>query len=159
NPPVVSSVTISPNPAQTNTSVTASTTFTDPDAGETYTATVNWGDPNHAADSCNVTPPNGSTPGSVSCPRSAGYSTANVWPVISTVNDGTAQTTSDITYASVFNPTASSIFTAGEHFDNPSTASPSTTGRIKFGLSYKYQGGIATGDKAFTMDFNAASIH
>jgi hypothetical protein len=159
NPPQLGTPSITPNPVQINTSVTATTTFTDPDSGQTHTATANWGDGTNTATSCSVTEPNGSTPGSVNCPLSSGYSAANVYPVTITVSDGTAQTTSVVTYASAYNPTQSSIFSAGSSYSNPSTASPGTSGNVRFGLAYKYQGGMATGDRQFTLDFNAASLH
>jgi hypothetical protein len=159
-PPQVGTVTISPNPVQINTSVTASANFTDPDTGDTHTATADFGDGTHTNVTCSsVTEPSGSTPGSVSCTLSSGYTAANVYPVTITVSDGTTSTTSAISYASVYNPTQSSIFTAGQRFSNPSTASPSTSGNVIFGLSYKYQGGMPTGVRQFSMDFNTANIH
>jgi len=159
NPPVVGTVTVTPNPVQINTAVTASATFTDPDAGETYTATANWGDGINTATTCSVTAPSGSTPGSASCPLSSGYSAANVYPVTITVSDGSLTGTSPTAYASVYNPTQSSLFTAGERFSNPSTASPNTSGNVTFGLSYKYQGTMPSGVRSFSMDFNAANLH
>lgn len=158
-PPSVGTVIISPNPAQINSSVAAITTFTDSDTGQTHTATANWGDGTNTSTSCSVTEPNGSTPGSVNCPFSSGYAAANVYPITITVSDGISQTTSAVTYESVFDPTQSSIFSAGEKYDNPPTANPSTSGSVKFGLTYKYKGGTANGNRAFTMDFNEANIH
>jgi len=158
-PPQVGAVTVSPNPALINASVTATTTFTDPDLGQTHFATANWGDNINTATTCSVTEPNGSTPGSVNCPFT-GYTAANVYPVTISVSDGIASPTiSQITYESVYNPTQSNIFSAGEKYSNPSTANPSTAGNVKFGLTYKYQGGTANSNRAFTMDFNNASLH
>jgi hypothetical protein len=156
--PNVTSITITPNPVRINSMVTATTTFTDTDAGQSHTATANWGDGINTATSCFVTEP-GSTSGSISCPLSTGYAAADVYPVTITVSDGTVQTTSPVTYAYVYNPTQASIFSAGSRYNNPSSASPSTSGTVRFGLSYKYKGGIATGGKAFTMDFNGANFH
>jgi hypothetical protein len=42
--PNVGAVTVNPNPVQINTSVTATTTFTDGDTTDTHTAKVDWGD-------------------------------------------------------------------------------------------------------------------
>ena len=156
--PQVGTVTVSPNPVQINTSVTASANFTDADSGDTHTATANWGD-NTSATSCTITEPNGATPGSASCPRPSGYPTANVYPVTITVSDGTASGTSPVEYASVYNPTQQGIFTAGHRYSNPATANPSTSGNVTFGLSYKYQGTMPTGVREFSLDFNAANIH
>ncbi len=156
--PQVGTVTVSPNPVQINTSVTASANFTDADSGDTHTATANWGD-NTSATSCTITEPNGATPGSASCPRPSGYPTANVYSVTITVSDGTASGTSPVEYASVYNPTQQGIFTAGHRYSNPATANPSTSGNVTFGLSYKYQGTMPTGVREFSLDFHAASIH
>lgn len=157
--PIVGTVTVSQNPVQINTSVTATATFIDPDAGQIHTATANWGDGINTATSCSLTEPNGSTPGSVNC-QFSGYSVANVYPVTISVSDGIAQpVTSPVSYASVFNPTQSSIFSAGEKFSNPSSANPSTSGTVKFGLTYKYKGGTANSNRAFSMDFKNAGLH
>ncbi len=157
-PPIESSVTVTPNPVQINTLVNATTTFTDPDAGQTHTATANWGDGTNTVTTCSVTEPSGNTPGSINCPFS-GYLAANVYPVTITVSDGTAQTTSAVTYASVFDPIQNSIFSAGERYSNPSSATPNTQGGVKFGLTYKYNGGTANQNRAFKLDFNAANLH
>jgi hypothetical protein len=156
--PTPGAITISPNPVQINTSVTATGTFTDPGVLDTHTATAQWGD-GSSDTSCTVTEPNGSTPGSASCPRPSGYAAANVYPVTIKVSDGTDTGTSPVDYASVYSPTAQGLFSAGQRFSNPGTASPSTSGNVTFGLSYKYQGTMPTSDRQFSMDFNAANLH
>jgi len=156
--PTPGAVTLSPDPVQINTQVTATANFTDPGVLDTHTATAKWGD-GSSDTSCTVTETNGS--GSVSCPRPSGYSSANVYPVTITVSDGTASGTSPVTYASVYNPTAQGLFTAGQHFSSPAGADPSnpnTTGNVQFGLSYKYQGTMPASDRQFTMNFKADNL-
>jgi len=156
--PVVGAVSLSPNPVQINTSITATTTFTDADTGDTHTATIDWGDLS-GSHLCNVTETNGS--GSVSCSLPSGYASANVYPVAITVSDGSASGTSPTTYASVYNPTQQGIFTAGQHYSSPAGAYPqnsSLTGTVQFGLSYKYQGTVPTSNREFTMNFKAANL-
>ena len=156
NPPTVNSITVSPNPVQVNTAITVSASFTDADVSDTHTATANWGD---TTTSCTVTETNGS--GSVSCPRSSGYSAANVYPVSVTVSDGSASGTSPVEYASVYNPTAQGLFSGAHKFTSPAGAyaqNTSLTGDVTFGLSYKYQGTIPVGDKQFTMNFKNANL-
>jgi len=154
--PIVGTVTVSPNPVQTSTSVTATATFTDTNTEDTHTATVDWGD-GSSPTSCSVT----ESTGAVSCTRSSGYSTANVYSVTVTVSDGTLTGTSPVTFVSVYNPTQSSIFTAGQRYTSAAGAyrpNTSLTGNVTFGLSYKYQGTMPVGVRAFTMDFNAANL-
>jgi len=157
--PTPGAITISPNPVQINTSVSATANFTDPGVLDTHTATINWGDGVNTNQPCSVTEPSGSTPGTVTCALSSGYASANVYPVSITVSDGTASGTSPTAYASVYNPTQQGIFSAGQRFSNPATAYPSTSGNVTFGLSYKYQGSMPTGVRQFSMDFNAANLH
>ncbi len=157
--PTPGTVTVAPNPVQINTSVTASATFTDPDVLDTHTATIDWGDQT-GTHPCMVTESNGS--GSVSCSLLTGYASANVYPVVIYVSDGTASGTSPIAYASVYDPTNSSVFSAGQLFSSPAgayTANASLTGTVLFGLSYKYQGIMPSGLRTFSMDFNQANLH
>jgi hypothetical protein len=156
--PQVGAVTISPNPVQINTSITASANFTDADTGDTHTASIDWGDLT-GSHPCTVTESNGS--GSVSCSLSSGYASANVYPVTITVSDGTASGVSPVAYASVYNPTSQGLFSAGQRFSSPAGADPSNpnvTGNVQFGLAYKYQGTMPVGDRQFTMNFKADNL-
>src|SRR5258706_9763674 len=64
-------------------------------------------------------------------------------------------------YVSVYSPTSQGLFTAGQHFSSPAGAfsqNPSLTGNVTFGLAYKYQGTMPTGNRQFTMNFKAANL-
>jgi len=156
SPAVVGSISVTPNPIQTNTSTTASASFTYADTTDTHTATWNWGDGNTTTGT--VTETNGS--GSVS--DSHTYSAADVYTVTLTVTDiAGASSSSTFQYVSVYNPTSQGLFSAGQKYTSPAgayTANTSLTGTVKFGLSYKYQGTMPTGDRQFTMNFNAANL-
>jgi YVTN family beta-propeller protein len=155
--PSVGTITASPNPVTVNTTVTSSANFTDANTSDTHTATADWGDGSNPQP-CTVTESNGS--GVVSCTYQ--YATANVYPMTITVSDGTLSGSSPVEYISVYNPTQQSIFTAGQRFTSPAGAYPqnsSLTGNVMFGLSYKYQGTVPTGNRQFSMDFNAATFH
>lgn len=159
--PVVSAITAPTSPAQVNTSVSTSATFTDGDTTDTHNNSGtywDWGDTTTSQGT--VTEPNGSTPGSVT--GSHTYTSAGVYTVKLTVtdNDG-ASGSSTYQYVSIYNPTSQGLFSAGQHFSSSAGAYPansSLTGTVKFGLSYKYQGTMPVGDKQFTMNFNAANL-
>jgi uncharacterized delta-60 repeat protein len=154
--PTVGTITVSPNPLQVNSAITASANFTDPGVLDTHTATWNWGDGNTTTGT--VTETNGS--GSVS--DSHTYATADVYTITLTVTDkDNGQGTQTFQYVSVFNPTAQGLFSAGQHFTSPAGAYPqnsSLTGNVVFGLAYKYQGTEPVGDRQFSMNFKAANL-
>jgi PKD repeat protein len=154
--PSVGPISVSPNPAQVNTAITAQAAFTDADTSDTHTARWDWGDGTTSPGT--VTESNGS--GSIS--DSHVYTATGVYTVTLTVTDNAgASGTSTFQYASVYNPTAQGLFSAGSHFSSPMGAyaqSPSLTGTVKFGLSYKYQGTMPVGDKQFVMNFQDANL-
>lgn len=160
--PVVSAITAPTSPAQINTLVSTSATFTDGDTTDTHNNSGtywDWGDTTTSQGS--VTEPNGSTPGSVT--GSHTYTAAGVYTVklFVTDNDG-ASGASTFQYISVYNPTNQGLFSVGQHFSSPAgayAANSSLTGTVRFGLSYKYQGTMPTSDKQFSLDFNAANLH
>ena len=151
--PTIGAITVSPNPVQINSPITASANFTDPDTTSTHTASWDWGD--------RSTPTNGTvteTNGSGSVSDSHTYTTAGVYTITLTVGQETAQ----YQYVSVYNPTAQGLFSAGQKYTSPAgayAANTSLTGNVKFGLSYKYQGTVPTGVRQFSMDFNQANFH
>ena len=155
--PTVGAITVSTNPVQVNTAITASAPFTDLDTTDTHTASWNWGDGNTTTGT--VTESNGS--GSVS--DSHTYTSAGVYmlTLIVTDNHG-ASGQATYQYVSVYNPTAQGLFSAGQKYTSPSgayAANTSLTGDVKFGLSYKYQGSVPVGNRQFSMDFNVANFH
>jgi PKD repeat protein len=150
-------ISASVNPIQVNTSTTASANFTDPGVLDTHTASWNWGDGNTTTGT--VTETNGS--GSVS--DSHTYTSAGVYPITLTVTDKDGGTgTQTFQYLSVYNPTPQGLFSAGQKYTSPAGAylqNTSLTGTVHFGLSYKYQGTVPTGNRQFSLDFNAANLH
>jgi hypothetical protein len=153
----IGTINVSANPIQVNSLLTAGATFTDPGILDTHTATWNWGD--GAITPATVLESNGS--GSVL--DSHVYKTAGVYQIILTIKDDDGATNDQtFQYLSVYNPTAQGLFSAGQKFTSPAGAysqTPSLTGSVKFGLSYKYQGTVPTGNRAFSMDFNSANLH
>ncbi len=153
-PPVVGAITAPTAPVVVNTQVNASANFTDGNPGDTHTAVWNWGD--GMTSPGNVTESNGT--GSVA--GSHVYIATGVYTVTLTVTDNSnASGTSVFKYISVYNPTPQGLFSGGSHFQSPAgayTANPSLTGQVKFGVTAKYQNGVATGN--VSMNFKAANF-
>jgi hypothetical protein len=133
-----------------NTSLTASALYTDPGVLDTHTATWNWGDGNTTTGT--VTESNGS--GSIL--NSYTYTATGVYTITLTVTDKDGGVgTSIFNYVTVY--ASNSSFVGGNSYDNPSGASPSTTGKIKFGVSAKYNNSeVLTAN--IKMNFKNASI-
>ena len=148
--PTPGAITAPSSPVQVNTAMTASANFTDPGVLDTHTASWNWGDGNTTTGT--VTETNGS--GSVS--NNHTYTATGVYTITLTVTDKDGGVgTSTFQYVSVYD--SNSSFAGGRSFDNPSTASPSTTGKVTFGISAKYNNSnVLTGNAK--MNFKAASL-
>lgn len=148
--PTVGAITAPSSPVLINTTMSASASFTDPGVLDTHTASWNWGDGTTTTGT--VTENNGS--GAVS--NNHTYSTTGVYTITLTVTDKDGgQGVSKFQYVSVYDATSS--FAGGRSFDNPSNASPTTTGKVSFGISAKYNSSnILTG--TVKMNFKAASL-
>jgi large repetitive protein len=153
--PQVDPITVSVNPVQINTPVTASSSFTDP-AGTPdapYTVEWDWGDGSVETETIGA-------PGVVS--KAHAYTQAGVYEIILTVTDKDGSTgEQSFQYLSVYSPTAQGLFSAGQKYTSPAGAylqDPAATGNVMFGLSYKYQGDMPAGNRQFTMDFQAANF-
>ena len=156
NPPTVNPITVTTSPVLVNSAITASASFTDTDVSDTHTASWNWGD---GSTSGTVTEANGS--GSVS--NNHTYTATGVYTVVLTVTDNTGGVgTQTYQYVAVYD--SSTSFAGGRSFDNPTSASPNTTGKVMFGISAKYNNSnVLTGNakmnfKAATLDFASTSL-
>ncbi len=153
--PVVGGITVSPNPETINTNIAGSASFTDANAGDTHTATWNWGDNNTSSGS--IMEPSGATPGSVT--GSHQYVTPGVYTITLSVSDGTGAGTSIFEYLSVYDPQPNSHFGAARIFTSPAgayLANTNLTGQVKFGVQAKYSGTNSQG--SVNMDFSAANF-
>src|SRR6266699_3458337 len=148
--PTVGAITAPSSPVLINTAITASAHFTDPGVLDTHTASWNWGDGNTTTGT--VTESNGS--GSVSNTHT--YTSTGVYVITLSVIDGGGNgLTSTFQYVAVYDSNTS--FAGGRSFDNPSGASPNTTGKVTFGVSAKYNNSnVLTGSAK--MDFKVANF-
>jgi PKD repeat protein len=135
-------------PQPVNTAVSASASFNDPGAGDTHTATWDWGDGNTSAGTVSV-----GTVGS----DSHTYTTPGVYTVKLTVSDddgGAGESTYQ--YVVVYDPNGGFV-TGGGWFNSPAGAyptAPARTGKATFGFVAKYQKGatIPTGKTEFRFE-------
>ena len=148
--PTPGAITAPSSPVLVNTAITASANFTDPGVLDTHTASWNWGDGNTTTGT--VTESNGS--GSVS--NTHAYTATGVYMITLTVTDKDGGVgTSTFPYVSVYD--SNSSFAGGRSFDNPTNASPSTSGKVSFGISAKYNNSnVLTGSAK--IDFKAANL-
>src|SRR6266700_2356361 len=152
NIPTVGTITAPSSPVLVNTAITASASFNDLNTADTHTASWNWGD-GTTPTTGSVTESNGS--GTVG-PDSHTYTTVGVYTITLTVTDNHGGAgTSTYQYVAVYDSNTS--FAGGRSFDNPSSASPNTTGKVSFGISAKYNNSnVLTGNAK--MDFKAANL-
>jgi PKD domain/FG-GAP repeat len=152
--PSVGTITLSPNPVQINSTVSASANFTDPGVLDTHTASWGWGDGNTTAGTVSETSGSGSVTGSHT------YATPGVYAVTLTVTDKDGGTGASVfQYEAAYDPTPQGLFTAVRLFTSPAgayAANTNLTGQVQFGISAKYSGSAPTGNAS--MDFPAANF-
>lgn len=147
----VGTITAPSSPVLVNTAITASDNYTDPGVLDTHTASWDWGDGNTTTGT--VTETNGS--GSIT--DSHTYTAAGVYTITLKVkdDDGVINSSPIFQYVAVYD--SSTSFVGGKSFDNPTTASPNTNGKVMFGVTAKYNNNnILTGNAR--MHFNNANI-
>ncbi|HJU44254.1 MAG TPA: Calx-beta domain-containing protein, partial [Vicinamibacterales bacterium] len=155
DPPIAGAITWSSSvdPLKINTSVTASVNFTDSNAGDSHTATWNWGDGTTSTGTVNA------AAGTVIGTKS--YATAGMYTVTVTITDAAgAKTTSIFKTVNVYNPL--STITASGSFNSPAgsfPASPAVVGTATFSsVSVKYLNGATTPSGTTSFTFNAAKL-
>ncbi len=149
--PSINSFTAPSTPVAVATSVGVSATFTDPDAGDTHTATVDWGDGSSST----------GTVGSGTVSGSHSYAAAGVYTLKLTVSDGKVADSEIFQYVVVYDPDGGFV-TGGGWINSPAGAyakDPLLTGRANFGFISKYQKGatVPTGQTEF--QFKAGSLN
>lgn len=155
--PVVYMISSSTVPVLLGTSINATANFFDPGVLDTHTASWDWGDGTTTAGTVSE------SLGAGSVNDSHTYLQTGVYEITLTVtdNDG-ASGSRTYQYISIYNPTSQGLFSAGQKFNSPTGAflsNSSLTGRVKFGLSYKYKESDSVGHRQFNMDFDEADLH
>jgi PKD repeat protein len=145
--PDVGDITVSIDLVKVDTSITASATFTDPDPGDTHTASWNWGDGTTSNGS--VDQANDNVTGSHK------YTAAGVYTINLTVMDNASLSGSaEFQYVVVYDPTGGFI-TGGGWIDSAEgdyVPDPNLTGRAIFGFvaRYKPRSTVPSGETIFT---------
>ena len=153
--PSLGTITISPDAVVSmGTTVTASVPYEDPDAGDSHTATIDWGDGT------------GPTPATVDTTTgivtgSHPYPAVGVYPVTVRITDAAAETASaTFEYAVVFDPDGSFV-TGGGWFESPPGAYPADGGLVgtaTFGFVSKYVKNKSVPTGGTTFRFAAAGL-
>ncbi len=151
-PPAITAITAPVDPIQIGQSITATTTFNDPNAGDIHSAVWEWGD--------------GSTTSALALPPTASashtYSTPGVYTVTVTITDAAGESaTATFQYVVIYDPNGGFV-TGGGWINSPAgayTPDPSLTGKATFGFVSKYQKGanVPTGNTEF--QFKVANLN
>jgi hypothetical protein len=144
------------DPVKVNTSITGSATFTDADAGDTHTATWEWGDGTTSAGTVNET--------TKVVTGSHSYTAPKLYTVTLTLKDAAnASATSVFQYVAVIDPLAGFEQGAGS-ISSPAgayTANPSllgTASMTQLFAKYGTDGTLASATNSFRFSYSAASM-
>jgi uncharacterized protein len=155
-PPELEDITVTPNLAAINTSVSASVPFTDPDKLDTHTATWDWGDGSTSAGAVAESDGAGTISGNHA------YATPGVYTVTVTVYDGYGNTdTATYEYVVVYDP-AGGFVTGGGWITSPAgayTVDLTLTGKATFGFVSKYKKGTTVPEGNTQFQFHAAGFN
>jgi hypothetical protein len=152
SPPIITAIAGPIDPIGINTPVLMTGTFTDPDSGDTHTATWNWGDSSESSGDVSDGTVTGSHP----------YSIPGVYTITLTVDDaaGESDTATYEQYVVIYDPTGAFV-TGGGQIDSPPGAFPTDpllTGKAGFGFVSKYHKGQTTPDGNTQFRFHAADF-
>ncbi len=154
-PPTITDLTVTPGLVAVGDTVALNATFTDPDSGDTHTATINWGDGSPVDDLGSVTSPISDT---------NSYADAGVYTVTLTVTDDDGGSdTETFQYVVVYDPSAGFV-TGGGWINSPAGAYAADTnleGTANFGFVSRYKKGqtTPTGNTEFRYKIGDLSFH
>lgn len=156
-PPIVGVISAPSDPAQVNTTINATATFSDPDVTDAHTAVWDWGDGMTSAGSLSESNGNGSVISSHQ------YTAAGVYTVTLTVTDNHgAPGQAFLKYIVIYDPNAGHV-TGGGKINSPGAALVGTTvtGQAKFGFNARYQSGatVPTGQAEFNFPSGNFNFH
>jgi hypothetical protein len=154
-PSVTSILGLPVEPIPVGTSVGALVSFTDPDAGDAHSTSIDWGDGTVTAGVGQVfEAPNGSFEGSHA------YTAAGIYTVTVTVDDGTASDSESHAYVVVYDPDAGFVTGGGWIDVAPGSyiPAPHATGAARFGFVSRYRRGQTRPDGNTQFHFQAAGL-
>ncbi len=153
--PILAALTGPATPIPLGASVTISGRLSDPDEGDTHSATWTWGDGTVEADLI--------TCGDFS--RTHDYTAAGVYTVELTVSDGTSggtdQASATFCYVVVYDPSAGFV-TGGGWITSPAgayAANPELVGKATFGFQSKYKKGATVPSGSTQFEFLVADLY
>jgi hypothetical protein len=155
SPPVIISINGPAEPAAVGTSVDMTGAYSDPDAGDTHTATWDWGDGSEP------------TEGSAADGTASGahtYDTPGVYTVTLTITDESSESAEmEYQFVVVYDPEGGFV-TGGGFIESPEgaySADETLTGKANFGFVSKYKKGatVPTGNTEFQFKAGDLNFH
>jgi hypothetical protein len=141
--------------AKGSANVNLAASFTDPDAGQTHTCSINWDD-----GSATTPPVNESAR---TCSQSHTFTSAGVYTIIVTICDNAGGCGTAETWNVVYDPSAGFVTGGGWINVTPGSypADPTLNGRANFGFNAKYKngGGPPTGQTEFNFQVANFNFH
>ncbi len=152
-PPSLGDITTATNPLAINTILNVSASFTDPDVGDTHTATWDWGDGSTSGGTVDE------VAGAVS--GSHIYNLPGVYILSLTVTDAAGlEDTATYEYVVVYDPNGGFVTGGGWIISPPGAypSIPSLTGKVTFGFNAKYRKGASIPKGQTKFRFKAAGL-
>lgn len=143
-------------PVAVNSAAVLTTSFADPDATDTHTATFSWGD--------GTTSTPAVTAGARSVDGTHAYTTPGVYEVTVTISDEAGESDTQVfQYIVVYDPSGGFV-TGGGWINSPAgayAAEPTSSGRANFGFVSKYKKGqtTPTGETEFQLKGDGFAFH
>jgi len=150
--PSIDSFTAPADPVAVSTPINVGATFTDPDAGDTHTATIEWGDGSTSAGTVSS--------GSVSASHT--YPAAGVYTLKLTVSDGDGASDSEIFQYVVVYDAEAGFVTGGGWINSPAgayAADSSLSGKANFGFVSRYKKGATVPSGSTEFNFRVANMN
>ncbi|MGH8916560.1 MAG: carboxypeptidase regulatory-like domain-containing protein [Acidimicrobiia bacterium] len=150
--PTIDSITCTVDPVALGSPIQVAATFSDPDAGDTHTVVIEWGD----GTSTEI------DPASSPLQQTHTFAAAGVYQVGATVTDAEGESGAAICdYLVVVYDPDGGFVTGGGWIDSPEgayPADPSLTGRASFGFVSKYMKGATTPTGKTQFQFKTATL-
>ena len=154
--PIVTTTQVSSTLVATGSTVIFDATFTDPDAGQSFTALIDWGDGTISPGTVTLT-----AIGTYSVTGQHSYTVPGVYTITVAVLDGQLAGGAESEYVVVFNPQEGFV-TGGGWFDSPAgayTYDSAMTGRANFGFVSKYLKGANVPIGSTEFNFQTARLN
>ncbi len=154
--PVITSLAAPTGPQAVSTAISVSAGFTDANAGDTHTGTIEWGDGTSSAGPVTESGGSGTVGGSHT------YTAAGVYTLKLTVTDNDGAADSETYQYVVVYDSAAGFVTGGGWIESPAgayAAAPTLAGKASFGFVSRYQKGATAPSGNTQFQFHAGGLN